>query len=127
MIEQHPVLGAEQRHCTRPPGRQGVGIEGDTQAFRQAVFIQRRDLSLQVAFEQPYLLHMVEQALAQFGGPGRRVTQQYRLTDACLEQLDPLRYRRLRQPQCLGGALETRLFHDRRQRSQQFVIEHQFS
>lgn len=70
---------------------------------------------------------MVEQALAQFGGPGRRVTQQYRLTDACLEQLDPLRYRRLRQPQCLGGALETRLFYDRRQRSQQFVIEHQFS
>ncbi len=85
MIEQHPVLGAERRHCTRPPGRQGVGIEGDTQAFRQAVFIQRRDLSLQVAFEQPYLLHMVEQALAQFGGPGRRVTQQYRLADACLE------------------------------------------
>ena len=85
MIEQHPMLGAERRHRAGPPGRQAVGIQGNTQSLGQAIFVQRRDLPLQVPLEQAHLLHMVEQSLTQLGRPGRRIAQQHRLADARLE------------------------------------------
>ena len=37
-------------------------------AFGGAAFVQPRHPALQVALQQAHLLHMVEQALAQFGG-----------------------------------------------------------
>ncbi len=127
MLEQYPMVGAERCHRTSPPGRQAVRVQGDAQALRQAIVVQRRHLALQVALEQAHLLHMVEQALAQRGRPGRCTPQQDRLADTRLEQLDPLRHCRLREPQRLRRALEAGLLDDCGKRRQQFVIEHQFS
>ncbi|MNE20233.1 hypothetical protein D3C80_1133420 [compost metagenome] len=59
-VGQHVLLCAEVAHRAGPPGGQAIGVEGDTQALRHALFIQRRYLALQVAFKQAHLLHMVE-------------------------------------------------------------------
>lgn len=127
-VQQHPPLGAEIAHRGGPPGRQAIGVESDAQAFRGTAFIQVRHPALQVALQQPHLLHMVEQAAPEIGGMRRRLAHQDRLADPRLEQLDPLRYRRLRQPQRLCGALETALLHHCGQRGEQLVVEqNQFS
>ncbi|MNP07780.1 hypothetical protein D3C76_998230 [compost metagenome] len=126
-VGQHVLLRAEVAHRTRPPGGQAVGVEGDAQALRHALFVQRRHLALQVAFEQAHLLHMVEQLAADFGRAGRRGTHQHRLPDPRFEQLDALGNGRLRQAQHLRGSLETTLFDHRRQGGQQLVVEHRFS
>ncbi|MCY1540308.1 hypothetical protein D9M68_759400 [compost metagenome] len=122
-FQQQPVPGAKLAHGSRPPGRQTIGIEGDAQALGHLALAQRRHLRLQVALEQTHLLHMIEQAPADLGGCRRRGTHQHRLANPRLEQLDPLRHRRLRQTQNLGRPLETGLLHHRRQGGQQFVIE----
>ncbi|MOA26853.1 hypothetical protein D3C78_1476810 [compost metagenome] len=67
-VQQHPALGAETAHGVGPPGGQAVGVQRQAQAFGGAAFVQSRHPALQVALQQAHLLHMVEQALAQFGG-----------------------------------------------------------
>lgn len=78
-VQQHPPLGAEIAHRGGPPGRQAIGVESDAQAFRGTAFIQVRHPALQVALQQPHLLHMVEQAAPEIGGMRRRLAHQDRL------------------------------------------------
>ncbi|MNP21785.1 hypothetical protein D3C76_1144180 [compost metagenome] len=67
-IHQQVVLRAKFPHGLGPPSRQAVGIQGDPQALRQALFVQRRHQRLQIPLKQPHLLHVVEQAPADLGG-----------------------------------------------------------
>ncbi|MNH06094.1 hypothetical protein D3C79_654490 [compost metagenome] len=126
-VGQHVLLCAEVAHCAGPPGSQAVGVEGDAQALRHALLVQRRHLALQVAFEQAHLLHMVEQLAADFGRAWRCGTHQHRLADPRLEQLDALGDGRLRQAQHLRRAFETALLDHRGEGGQQLVVEHRFS
>ena len=41
-IQQHGCSAQNAPTAPRPPGGQAVGVQGDPQAFRQALFIQRR-------------------------------------------------------------------------------------
>ncbi|MNP11428.1 hypothetical protein D3C76_1036140 [compost metagenome] len=121
------MLGAEHPDRTCPPGGQAVGVQGNAQALRHALLVQRRHLALQIALQQTHLLHMVEQLPADLGRAGRRGAHQHRLADPRFEQFDALGNGRLRQPQHLRGALETALFDHRREGGEQLVVEHRFS
>jgi len=123
MLEQQTMLDAERGHGIGPPGGQTVGVDRDAQALGSASFGKARHLTLHVALEQAHLLHMVEQAPPHLRRARWHRAHQHRLTDPRLEQLDTLRYRRLREAEQLCGALETVLFHHRGERSQKFVIE----
>ncbi len=125
-VQQHLLAGAEIAHCTCPPGGQAVGIQRNTQALRDALLVQCRHLTLQVALEQAHLLDMVEQLPPDLGRAWRRGAHQHRLADPRLEQFDALRHRRLRQAQHLCGPLEPTLLDDGRQCGEQFVVEHRF-
>ena len=70
--------------------RQAVSVEGDTQTFGHALFIQRRDLALQVTLEQAHLLHVVEQLATDIGRARWRGTHQHRLANTGLKQFDAL-------------------------------------
>ena len=126
-IHQQMLFCAKIPHGLRPPGGQAVGIQGDTQAFGQAFFVQRRHQRLQITLKQTHLLHMVEQTPANFRGSRRCAPDQHRLADPRLKQFDALRDRRLRQTQDLGGTLEPGLLDHSGEGRQQFIVEHQFS
>ena len=126
-VHQQVVLGAKVAHRPRPPSGQAVGIQGDAQAFRQALFVQRRHQGLQIPLKQTHLLHMVEQPPTDVRRRRRRNPHQHRLADPRLQQLDALGDRRLRQPQHLGRPFETGLLDHRGQGRKQFIVEHQFS
>ncbi len=123
-VQQHMALATEVPDRLRPPGRQAVGVQRQAQALGRSAVVQRRHRLLQVALQQAHLLHMVEQALAEIGRLRPRRAHQHRLADPRLEQLDALGNRRLRQPQHLGAALETTLFHHGGQGGKQLVVEH---
>ncbi|MNT54678.1 hypothetical protein D3C72_1918560 [compost metagenome] len=121
------LLRAKLPHRLRPPGGQAVGVQGDPQAFRQALFIQRRHQALQIPFKQSHLLHVVEQPSTDFRRRWRRGPHQHRLTNSRFQQLDALGDRRLRQAQYLGRPFKTGLFDHGGQGRKQFIVEHQFS
>ena len=126
-IHQQMLLRAKRPHRLRPPGGQAVGVQGDPQAFRQALFIQRRHQALQIPFKQAHLLHMVEQPSTDFRRRRRSGPHQHRLANTSFQQLDALGYRRLRQAQHLGRPFKTGLLDHGGQGREQFIVEHQFS
>ena len=126
-IEQQMLFGTEIANRFGPPCGETVGIQRNAQALRQTLLVQRGHKGLQVALKQTHLLHMVEQAPANFGRRWRRAAYQHRLADPRFEQFDPLRNRRLRQTQHLRGPFEAGLLDHGGQSRKQFVVEHQFS
>ena len=109
------------------PCRQTICINRKSHLPKTAI---RRDIGqviLKVVFKQPDTLVMLQQALTRSRRDNRFGPNDQGLAQTVFQQLDPLRYRRLRQAQFAGRLFKAGMTDHFGTGLQQFIIQHGLS